>query len=117
MSVFRYERHVQPLAPPKVFVRRILSNVVIALAVVAVSLAAGMAGYHFTEGLDWLDSFLNAAMLLGGMGPVAQLHTDAGKIFAGSYALFCGLVVIFTAGVILAPILHRVVHALHAAEN
>ncbi|HRK64619.1 MAG TPA: hypothetical protein PLN53_09505, partial [Terricaulis sp.] len=64
-----------------------------------------------------LDAFLNASMLLGGMGPVDALHTDAGKLFAGGYALFCGLLIVIASGVILAPILHRVLHALHAADD
>jgi Co/Zn/Cd efflux system component len=85
--------------------------------VIAASLAIGMAGYHGLERLSWLDSFLNAAMLLGGMGPLAVLQTDAGKLFAGCYALYCGLVVIAVAGIVLAPVAHRVLHRFHLEEE
>jgi hypothetical protein len=78
---------------------------------------SGHGSYHATEGLSWLDAYLNAAMLLGGMGPVNPLHTEAGKLFAGSYALFCGLLIVIASGVVLAPILHRVLHALHADDS
>jgi hypothetical protein len=80
---------------------------------VAVSLAIGMLGYHYFEQLAWLDSFLNAAMLLGGMGPIEQPATSAGKLFAGMYALYCGLAVIVVASVIFAPVVHRVFHRFH----
>lgn len=114
MSLLRYEHRNKPLAPRSVFIGRVLTNLLFALLLIAVSLGLGMAGYRVTEQMTWLDAYLNAAMLLGGMGPVDALHTQAGKLFAGSYALYCGLLVVFTAGVILAPILHRVLHALHA---
>ena len=83
----------------------------IPLAVLA--LVIGMAIYHWVEGLDWAESFLNAAMLLGGMGPVDQLHTTAGKWLAGFYALFVGLVFLVLAGVMLAPVVHHVLHKFH----
>jgi len=72
-----------------------------------------MAIYHWTEGLGWADAFLNAAMLLGGMGPVDALHTTAGKILAGMYALFAGVVFLVLAGVMLQPVLHIVLHRFH----
>ena len=84
-----------------------------ALALVMASLGVGMIGYHLTEGLDWVDSFLNAAMLLGGMGPVNTPATFWGKIFAGVYALYCGLAVIMIAGLLLAPLAHRLLHRFH----
>ena len=77
------------------------------------TLAIGMAIYHWAEELSWTDSFLNAAMLLGGMGPVDRLHTTLGKWLAGGYALFCGLVFIVLAGVMLAPVIHSVLHRFH----
>ena len=77
------------------------------------ALAAGMAIYHFVEGLGWPDAFLNAAMLLGGMGPVDKLHTTAGKWLAGIYALFAGIVFLVLAGVMLAPVIHHVLHKFH----
>lgn len=84
---------------------------------VAVSLLIGMAGYHALEGLSWIDAFLNASMLLGGMGPVHVPTSDGGKIFAGLYALYCGLLVIFVAGVLLAPVAHRLLHRLHIQQG
>jgi len=86
-------------------------------AVIGVSLIAGMVGYHALEQLSWLDSFLNAAMLLGGMGPVATPQTQGGKLFAGWYALYCGLVVLVVAGIILAPVAHRIMHRLHCEDS
>jgi hypothetical protein len=80
---------------------------------VVVALGFGMSIYHWTEGLPWPDAFLNAAMLLGGMGPVDKLQTTAGKWLAGIYALFAGLVFIVTAGVIGAPVVHRIIHRFH----
>lgn len=83
----------------------------------AASLGIGMIGYHGFERLPWLDAFLNAAMLLGGMGPVEVPVTEAGKLFAGCYALYCGLVVLFVAGIIFAPVAHRIMHRLHLEER
>ena len=80
------------------------------MGLIAVSLLVGMAGYHLLEGLSWIDAFLNAAMLLGGMGPVNAPASYGGKLFAGLYALYCGLVVIVVAGVLLAPVAHRLLH-------
>lgn len=92
---------------------RLLRSGVVALALVAVSLGIGMFGYHAFEGLNWLDAFLNASMLLGGMGPVNTPVTFGGKLFAGLYALYCGLVVVLVAGIILAPVAHRILHRFH----
>ena len=117
MSLFDFEYKDKPLATPTAFAGRIVLNVIVALVIIGASLAGGMAGYHLTEGMDWLDAFLNASMILGGMGPVDVLHTEAGKIFAGAYALFSGLLIIIVTGVVLAPILHRVLHALHVPDE
>jgi hypothetical protein len=92
---------------------RLTHSGIIAIGIIAVSLFIGMLGYHSFEGLSWIDAFLNAAMLLGGMGPVNSPVTNSGKLFAGIYALYCGLAVIFVAGVILAPVAHRVLHRFH----
>ena len=81
--------------------------------VVAVALAIGMAGYRWTESMDWVDAFLNAAMILGGMGPVGELRTTAGKLFAGAYSLFSGVVFLVVVGVMFAPLAHRLLHRLH----
>lgn len=83
------------------------------LAMIAGALFIGMFGYHHYEGLPWLDAFLNASMLLGGMGPVESPQTDGGKLFAGMYALFAGLVFIIAAGLIVAPAIHRMLHLFH----
>lgn len=81
------------------------------------SLFIGMLGYVYFEDLGWLDGFLNAAMLLGGMGPVAPLETPGGKLFAGLYALYSGIVFLVAAGILVAPVVHRVVHRFHLAEE
>jgi hypothetical protein len=92
---------------------RLAHSGIIAIALIAVSLFIGMSGYHLFEGLSWIDAFLNASMLLGGMGPVNAPATSGGKLFAGLYALYCGLAVIVVAGVILAPVAHRILHRFH----
>ena len=84
-----------------------------ALALLLLTLAIGMAGYHWLEDQRWVDAYLNASMILGGMGPVAELHTAGGKVFAGTYALFAGLVFVLAIGVVLAPVLHRAMHRFH----
>lgn len=112
--LFRYEHRSEPLLPWRLFLlRRVGKTVATAAAIIAVSLLVGMLGYRLTEGMDWLDAFLNAAMILGGMGPVATLHTVAGKLFAGLYALYSGLVLVGTAGLLLAPFMHRLMHRFH----
>ncbi len=108
-----FEHHRQPLLPRAAFLRRLLRYALAALLIILGSLAIGMVGYHQFEGLAWIDAFVNAAMLLGGMGPVAELHTTAGKLFAGLYALYSGLVFLLVAGVLLAPIIHRFLHRFH----
>ena len=117
MRLFRFEHHSTPLASHAVFLGRVARSALAALIMIAIALGLGMGGYMATENMSALDAFLNASMLLGGMGPVDALHTDAGKLFAGSYALFCGLLIVIASGVILAPILHRVLHALHVEDQ
>jgi hypothetical protein len=99
------------------FVSHLKANVFLALGLLAVSLAIGMAGYHWSARLTWTDAFLNAAMLLGGMGPVDPLPTDGSKIFAGFYALYCGVVFIATAGLIIAPVGMHVLHKFHLDKS
>jgi len=111
---FDFEHRDEPLLPRRRFYVRLARNGSIASIMVAVSLAIGMLGYHALEHMSWIDAFLNAAMLLGGMGPVNAPVSFGGKLFAGLYALYCGLVVIVTAGIILAPLAHRVLHRFHA---
>lgn len=105
-------RHHPPLSPAA-FGRRLLSHLAFVLLLLGGSLLLGMAGYHWLEGLGWLDSFTNAAMLLSGMGPLHAPHSDAGKLFAGCYALYSGLVFIAIATLLVAPVLHRVLHRFH----
>lgn len=108
-----YETRGQPVLRRAAFARRLLGHVVAALLLVLGSLAIGMAGYMYFENLSALDAFLDASMLLGGMGPVHLPRTDAGKLFAGLFALYAGLVFIATAALILGPIVHRVLHRFH----
>jgi hypothetical protein len=108
-----YEHRKHPPLPRPLFVRRMLRHLAAALCLVIVSLAIGMVGYAHFEGLHWRDAFLNSAMLLGGMGPVDPPKTDHGKLFAGCYALYAGLVFIVTAGLMAAPLLHRLLHMFH----
>lgn len=82
----------------------------LASAIVIVSLAIGIAGYELTEGLSFIDALLNASMILGGMGPVNELYTSAGKVFASLYALFSGVLFLVVAGIVVAPIVHRMLH-------
>ena len=108
-----YEPKVHPLLSRGQFVRRFLRHVAAAIALLVFSVVIGMAGYEHFEHLPWRDAFLNSAMLLGGMGPVDPPKTDGGKLFAGLYALYAGLVFLVATGVALAPILHRVLHRFH----
>jgi hypothetical protein len=108
-----YEHRSEPLLPWPLFRRRAIQHAGVAFLVLFLALLLGMAIYHWTERLDWVEAFLNASMLLGGMGPVDAPHTTAGKIGAGLYALFAGLVFISAVGVIGAPWLHRMMHRLH----
>ena len=111
------EHRLEPLAPRRVYLGRVALHALLALGVLGGTLGVGMAGYHWLEGLPWIDAFLNASMILGGMGPVAELRTTAGKLFAGTYALFAGLVFLATAGLVFAPIVHRAMHRFHVGED
>ena len=108
-----FEHRRQPLLTPREFIIRQLFFLLAALALITGSLVLGILGYHFFEGLAWIDSLVNAAMLLGGMGPVNELHTTAGKLFASFYALYSGIVFLVSVGVILAPLYHRFLHRFH----
>ena len=112
-----YEHRNQPLLPRPLFVQRMLGHAAVALAVMAASLFAGVLGYRLAEGLPWLDALLNASMILGGMGPVNQLHTTAGKLFASCYALFSGVAFLAITGLLLAPLAHRLMHRMHMEPN
>jgi hypothetical protein len=108
-----FEHHAQPLLPRSMFYRRLLLYSAISIGIIVISLAIGILGYHFFEGLSWLDALVNASMLLGGMGPVNPLHTTAGKLFASFYALFSGMVLLVAVGVLISPVFHRILHAFH----
>jgi hypothetical protein len=112
-----FEHLGEPVASRTRFFRRLGANVALALIFITVSLAAGMAGYHWLGGLGWVDAFLNAAMILSGMGPVDNLTNDAAKLFAGFYAIYSGLLVVATSALIFAPVLHRVLHRLHVKDE
>ncbi|HSY19137.1 MAG TPA: hypothetical protein VK815_12410 [Candidatus Acidoferrales bacterium] len=116
-SLFKLEPRNAPMLPRPLFYRRAALGAVIGFGLLSIALFAGMLGYHVTEHLSWLDSFVNAAMILGGMGPVAPVVTNAGKLFAGCYALFSGLAFITIAGVMLAPFVHRVFHCFHLTDD
>ena len=109
-------RQAKPISRAE-FMRRLGKHVAVAAALVAISLAVGMAGYMAFEHLSWVDAFLNASMLMGGMGPVDPPHTVAGKLFAGCYALYAGLVFIVTAALMFTPVLHRLMHLFHWNEK
>jgi hypothetical protein len=108
-----FEHHHEKLLPMNLFLKRLAKYALISLGLVLASLVIGIVGYHAFEGYSWVDSFLNAAMLMGGMGPVGTLHSDGGKVFAGIYALYCGLIELVAIGIFAAPILHRFLHHFH----
>jgi len=114
MKLFpKYEGHKQKLAPFSVFARRLASAIALACGIIGVVLFIGIAGYHWLDGLDWIDSLLEASMILAGMGPVNPITTTSAKLFASAYALFSGLVFIVVMGIVLAPMAHRVLHKFH----
>ncbi len=108
-----YEHRYEPLLPRAQFLARLAVQALVAGGIIAGSLAIGVLGYHYLEGLTWVDSILNASMILGGMGPVDTLHTTAGKLFASAYALFSGMIFLVAAGLLFLPVLHRILHRFH----
>jgi len=108
-----YERRDSPLLSRARFARRVGRHFLLALFLVGIALGIGIIGYHFVGKLNWIDSLLNASMILGGMGPVDPLHSSAAKIFASAYALFSGLAFIGIASLIIAPFAHRLLHRFH----
>lgn len=111
------ERPHPPLAARSVFLRRVGVAVALSAAIVLTSLVVGMWGYMHFEHLAWRDAFLNAAMLLGGMGPVETPVTPGGKLFAGAYALYSGLILLVSVGLMLTPVVHRLMHRFHLEEQ
>jgi hypothetical protein len=108
-----FEHHTQPLATPAAFARRVLRYSLITAGIILFSLGIGILGYHYLESLSWIDSLLNASMILGGMGPVNALQTKAGKIFASFYALYSGIILLASVGILVTPIFHRFMHRFH----
>lgn len=112
-----YENRQQPVASPAVFYSRVTRNALWSLVVVALSLLTGSLGYMYFEGMRAIDAFANAAMILSGMGPLNPLVTDGGKIFAALYAIASGFLLLGLAGLMLAPVFHRVLHRFHVDES
>lgn len=108
-----FEHHQQPLLPRRQFIRRMGAYAGVAAVMVGVSWLIGILGYRVLESMSWIDALLNSAMILGGMGPVNPLQTDAGKMFASFYALFSGIIFLVSVGVFIAPIFHRLLHRFH----
>ncbi|HEV7925001.1 MAG TPA: hypothetical protein VGR14_06580 [Verrucomicrobiae bacterium] len=107
------DQTLAPLLPRREYLARIVRSLCLGLSIIAICLGIGMVGYHCLEKLSWIDAFLNASMILSGMGPVATLQTDAGKLFAGFYALFSGLALISIIGIIMGPFVLRFLHKFH----
>jgi 5-methyltetrahydropteroyltriglutamate--homocysteine methyltransferase len=116
-GLIRFEHRRQKVIPIRRFALRLGRAMALYVALAVVGLVIGMAGYAGTEGMGLTDAFVNASMILSGMGPVDQLKTDGGKIFAGLYAIFSGLFVVIASGFVLAPVLHRVLHSFHVEEG
>ena len=112
-----YEHRSEPLLPRREYLGRIARSLRRAALLLIVALGLGMVGYHFLENLSWIDAFVNASMILSGMGPLNPMQTSAGKLFAGCYALFSGLAFITIMGVIFAPVFHRFLHKFHLEQS
>jgi hypothetical protein len=113
MLLEHFERHDENLLPAFAFYKRLVLFGLLSMGIILFSLVMGIIGYMSFEGLGPIDAFLNAAMLMGGMGPVSILHTDGGKIFAGLYAMYCGFVLIFSVAIFMTPVFHRLLHHFH----
>ncbi len=115
--VLRFEHSNAPLASRRQYHRRLLRNGFSGASLLAAGLLSGMVGYHCFERLGWLDAYLNAAMILSGMGPVTTPVTTGGKLFAGAYAIFSGVAFLTTVGIFLAPVVHRFLHRFHLEQR
>ena len=112
-----YEHRLAPPLSRGLFARRFARHFAASALLVLISLAVGMTGYMYFEHLPWRDAFVNTAMLLGGMGPIDPLKTDGGKVFAGLFALYAGLLFLVVAGLLLAPVVHRLLHRFHWEQS
>src|SRR5215213_4526580 len=108
-----FEHRSQPLASQRDFTRRVLRYALVTAGIILFSLGIGMIGYHYFESLSWIDSLLNASMILGGMGPVNGLQTNTGKLFASFYALYSGIILLASVGILVTPVFHRFMHRFH----
>lgn len=117
MRTGRFEHRSHPILTPTQFAARMAWTALKGGLLMGSALIIGVVGYHFIEGLAWIDSLLEASMILGGMGPIAPIHSDAGKLFASFYALFSGIVFLSLTAVLMAPPLHRMLHRLHLEED
>jgi len=116
MGVTPPSRRVHALAPRELFYTRVRRGATYSFALIGMTLALGMAGYHLLARLTWLDAFHQSAMLLSGMGPVVTMDTAAAKLFDGFYALFCGVILLAATGLLFAPVLHRLLHRFHIED-
>ncbi len=112
-----FENKREQVIPRPHFVRRVAWTAVLSAGIAAVALVVGMFGFHFIADVPWIDALHNSSMILGGMGPVVEMKTDAAKYFSSAYALLCGLVFIGVVAVMLAPVMHRVLHKFHIDES
>jgi hypothetical protein len=108
-----FEKKHQKLAPLSVFIKRLAAHIGAITLLVLCALSLGVAGYHWLADFSWIDSLLNASMILSGMGQIDPLPNDGAKIFASAYALFSGSVVVIVMGILFVPIIHRVLHKFH----
>jgi hypothetical protein len=116
-SLTRFERNGQPVVSRRKFAHRMLIAIGLWIILTVAGLAIGIAGYAWFEGMSLVDAYVNAAMILSGMGPLGELKTTGGKIFAGTYAILSGMIIVIATGVVLAPIFHRVLHSFHVETN
>ena len=112
-----FERRHDKLAPRAVFIKRLIAALAVALGLILLALIVGIVGYHLIAGFNWVDSLLEASMILGGMGPIKELPSDGAKVFASIYALFSGIIFIGVMGIILSPVVHRIMHKFHVDEK
>src|SRR5437868_6422476 len=113
----KFEHGRQPAISRRQFVRRMMIAIGLWCGLTVIGLLIGIAGYAEFEGMSFVDAYVNAAMILSGMGPIGELKTTGGKIFAGTYAIFSGLIIVIATGFVLAPIFHRVLHRFHVETN
>ena len=117
MKFAAFERRSDKLAPRSVFIKRQIASLAIGLTILVCALFIGIAGYHWIAGFDWVDSLLEASMILGGMGPINALKTSGAKVFASLYALFSGVIFIALMGIVLSPLAHRMLHKFHLDDK